>query len=129
VTCWKCWRATKPPRGRPWNACYPSCGECQSSVLSQMLILCSNENLKVVESAVQTLRWISRLSEGAQAAVDANVLECVPKLLDSPSQKVRKWTWSILGELTRHESTAKAATRYLLSLLRRVSIPFSRARC
>jgi hypothetical protein len=84
--------------------------------LSQMLILCSNnsENLKVVESAVQTLHRISRLSEGGQAAVGTNVFECVPILLESPSQKVRNWTRSILGELVHHESTVPAATGCLL---------------
>jgi hypothetical protein len=80
--------------------------------------LYSNENLEVVESAAQTLSWISRLSTGAQAAVDANVFECVPKLLESENTEVRMWTSDMLEVLARHEATARAAVECLLSLLR-----------
>jgi hypothetical protein len=78
----------------------------------------SGANLKVIQSAVQTLHRISGLSEGAQAVVDANVLEYVPKLLESAKAEVRKWTWEILEALVCHETTARAAVECLLSLLR-----------
>jgi hypothetical protein len=71
-----------------------------------------------VESAVQTLHWISRSSKGAQAAMDSNVFKCVPKLLESENTEVRKWTWEILEVLARHEATGWAAVECLLSLLR-----------
>jgi hypothetical protein len=78
----------------------------------------SARNFKVIQSAVQTLHRISGLSEGAQAAVDANVLEYVPKLLESANAQVRKWTCDMLEALARHETTARAAVECLLSLLR-----------
>jgi hypothetical protein len=60
---------------------------------------------------------IATSPQGAQAAVEANVLECVAKLLESPNE-IQKWTWYMLEELARHETTTRPATGYLVSLLR-----------
>jgi hypothetical protein len=54
---------------------------------------------------------------GAQAAVDANVFKCVPKLLESENTEVQKWTSDMLEVLACHEATRGAAVECLLSLL------------
>jgi hypothetical protein len=61
---------------------------------------------------------ISGSFEGAQAAVNANVLECVAKLLESPNEEVHKRTRHMLEELVRPETTAREAVEYLVSLLK-----------
>jgi hypothetical protein len=86
--------------------------------LNEVLMYISGENLKVIESAVQTLYWITASPEGAQAAMDANVLECAVNRLLWLNEEVRKWTWYILEELACHKSTVRAAVECLLSLLR-----------
>lgn len=70
----------------------------------QPLILFSGRNLRVIESAVRTLGRIITSPEGAQAAVDANVLECVGELLESPKEEIRKYAHDILGELPKSHS-------------------------
>jgi hypothetical protein len=61
---------------------------------------------------------MAKSPEGAQAAVDANVLECVAERLQSPNEEVRNWMRDILGELARHETIARAAVGHLVPLLR-----------
>jgi hypothetical protein len=66
---------------------------------------------------------ISGSFRGAGAVVDANALECVAKLLESPNEEVRKWTCDMLGEVARHHTTAPAGwgvntCQPLVSLLR-----------
>jgi hypothetical protein len=71
---------------------------------------------------VQTLCRVSRSSKGAQAAMDANVLKWVPKLLESENAEIRMWTSDMLEVLARHEATRRAAVECLLSLLWLVTI-------
>ncbi|KAJ7831486.1 armadillo-type protein [Mycena leptocephala] len=85
--------------------------------MGYLVSLLSSGNLKNIESAAQTLYRVTTSPEGAKAALDAKVLECVAKLLESPNDEVRKWTWYMLGELARHETTTKATMGYLVSLL------------
>ncbi|KAJ7852428.1 armadillo-type protein [Mycena leptocephala] len=85
--------------------------------MGYLVSLLSSGNLKNIESAAQTLYRVTTSPEGAKAALDAKVLECVAKLLESPNDEVRKWTWYMLGELARHETTTKATIGYLVSLL------------
>ncbi|KAJ6545854.1 armadillo-type protein [Mycena vulgaris] len=54
-----------------------------------------------MESAVVALYAISRSPEGAQAVVDAHVLDCVANLLESPSIYVRRWTCKMLAKLSQ----------------------------
>jgi hypothetical protein len=61
---------------------------------------------------------IATSPEGAQAAVDANVLECVAELLESLNKEVRNWTRYMLEELARHGTTVRVAMEQLVSLLR-----------
>jgi hypothetical protein len=85
--------------------------------------LFSNENLTVIESVAETLCRISGSFGGAEVVMDANALECVAKLLESPNEEVRRWTCDMLGELARHHTTAPAVwgintCQPLVSLLR-----------
>jgi hypothetical protein len=89
--------------------------------LTKVLIFISGENLVGIELAA-TLYRIVISPEGAQAAVDANVLECVAELLSSPNASVRGWPCEMLRQLARHETTVSPAVRQLVSLLRSVSI-------
>jgi hypothetical protein len=81
--------------------------------------------VKIIKSAVQTLYRIVGSGRGAQAAVDANVLEIVAELLELPDEEVRKWTRYMLEELGNRQATRRAAVGCLVSLLRRVSIECS----
>ncbi|KAJ6481598.1 armadillo-type protein [Mycena vulgaris] len=67
----------------------------------QLVSLLSDAKLVVIEGAIAALHEISRLPEGVQAAVDANVLDCVAKLLESPSIQVRRWTCKMIAELAQ----------------------------
>ncbi|KAJ7920864.1 armadillo-type protein [Mycena leptocephala] len=122
---WTCGMLGKLARHENTMPAILSVNPCQPlvSLLRQVQII--GRNLAVMESAAQTLYRITRSPEGAQAAVDANLLDCVAKLLESPSEEIRKWTHVMLGQLARHETTTRAVVRYLVSLLRRVSIKFS----
>ncbi|KAJ6565567.1 hypothetical protein DFH09DRAFT_1314859 [Mycena vulgaris] len=62
----------------------------------------------VVEAAGEALSRIVRSPDGAKAAVDGNVLNCVAELLDSPHSLVLRWTCRMLGDLASHRSTATA---------------------
>ncbi|KAJ6545643.1 armadillo-type protein [Mycena capillaripes] len=76
------------------------------------------DNIAVIESVAETLYRIATSSQGAQAAVDANVLEYMAKLLSSPNTSVQKWTFDILRELARHETAVSPAVGQMVSLLR-----------
>ncbi|KAJ6545300.1 armadillo-type protein [Mycena capillaripes] len=93
-------------------------GTIAKAVVGQLVSLLRDENPTVLESATQALCRITTSPEGAQAAVDAKVLECVVKLLSSPNATVREGTHGILEELVRHENTTSPAVGQLVSLLR-----------
>ncbi|KAJ6522661.1 armadillo-type protein [Mycena vulgaris] len=72
---------------------------------------------------VEALRWIAKSPEGAQALVEANVMDLVHGLFRSRLDVVRE-TCKMLGELASHGSTVTAVLRAtpcvrLVSLLRR----------
>jgi hypothetical protein len=78
--------------------------------------------------------FIVKSLNGAEAAVDANILGSVAELLESPSADVRMWTCRLLGWLGRFRSTTEAVLsiepcKRLVSLLRRVLIIRARRRC
>jgi hypothetical protein len=87
-----------------------------------VLIGNSDSHIEVIAGASQALRWIAMSTEGAQAVVDADMLNSVAKLFETPRKEVQEWTSEILGELARHEPTARVAVAHVVSLLRRVSI-------
>ncbi|KAJ6592551.1 armadillo-type protein [Mycena capillaripes] len=96
-----------------------ACHETTASPAARQLVLIqfSDGNPTVVGNAAQALYQITISPEGAQAAVDANVLECIAVLVSSPNASVRAWMLDILGGLARHETTASPAARRLVSLL------------
>jgi hypothetical protein len=115
--------------GAPRNHCeggrgtagIPLAASLHQVFLTKVLIFISGENLVGIEPAA-TLYRIVISPEGAQAAVDANVLECVAELLSSPNASVRGWPCEMLRQLARHKTTVSPAVRQLVSLLRSVSI-------
>ncbi|KAJ7479230.1 armadillo-type protein [Mycena latifolia] len=68
----------------------------------------SDEDPQVIYSAAIALSRIARSPEGAQAAVDANVLKFVGNGLNSTYREVRKWTCVLLGALAQHTSISYA---------------------
>ncbi|KAJ6545275.1 armadillo-type protein [Mycena capillaripes] len=93
-------------------------GTIAKAAVGQLVSLLRGANPTVIESATQALCRITTSPEGAQAAVDANVLKCVAELLSSPNATVREGTHGILEELVRHENTTSPAVGQLVSLLR-----------
>ena len=82
----------------------------------------SDEDSGVVEWAMHTLSQIASWLEGAQAIVDAMVLDYVLVLLKSSRSEVRERTCTLLGWLSTHEFTAAAVLelkpcKQLVSLL------------
>ncbi|KAJ7479048.1 armadillo-type protein [Mycena latifolia] len=84
----------------------------------QLVSLLSAVDIEVVMGAAETLSSIAQCVEGAQAIADAKVFDSFAKLLESPNEKVQKWPREIMGELVRHDTTARAATGAIVSLLR-----------
>ncbi|KAJ7443564.1 armadillo-type protein [Mycena latifolia] len=84
----------------------------------QLVSLLSAMDIGVIMVAAETLSSIAKCAEGAQAVVDAKVFDCFAELLKSPNEKVQKWLREIMGELIRHDITARAATGAMASLLR-----------
>jgi hypothetical protein len=80
-----------------------------------------------VSDALRALHILAADAEGAQAIVDADVMDYLPELLNSLDADVRKWTAESLEPLARHDFGLKLVlnsnlcTR-LVALLRRVSI-------
>jgi hypothetical protein len=87
------------------------------------LSLNSDENSLVIMRAMYALSQIARWSDGAEAVVDAMVLDHVSVLLESARSEVREWTCELVGRLTSHNCTAGAVLelkphKRLVSLLR-----------
>ncbi|KAJ7479158.1 armadillo-type protein [Mycena latifolia] len=82
----------------------------------QLVSLLLDPNREVLETATRAMYWIAIWPEGAQATVDANILEHTTKLLESPTSWVQQWTWEMLKQLAYQEPTSWAAVGQLLSL-------------
>lgn len=83
----------------------------------------SDEDSKVTENSLYALSSITQWPDGAQAALDAQMLDYLAELLASPNPQVRRWTCRILGHLALQRSIAMAILSLdtcapLLSLLR-----------
>lgn len=79
----------------------------------------------VVKEATEAFCCFTCSVDGAQAAIDAKVLNSVLELLGSPNSDVRKWASLLTGNLASHESTAPAILGVnphlqLVGLMRRV---------
>ncbi|KAJ7478331.1 armadillo-type protein [Mycena latifolia] len=74
----------------------------------QLVSLLHDKHLGVTESAAKALAWLAKSLEGAQAAIDANVLDYVPDLLRCSNTGVREWTCAVLAELAGHDSVRGA---------------------
>ncbi|KAJ7690976.1 armadillo-type protein [Mycena rosella] len=90
------------------------------------LLNARDDDLDVVWLAVYVLSGLAQLADGAQAIVDAQILDLLPGLLESPKANVRIRISTMLGGLASHESTAavvdaKPCLR-VVSLLRQVVI-------
>ncbi|KAJ7455750.1 armadillo-type protein [Mycena latifolia] len=94
----------------------------EEGLCQPIVFLLRNRDSEVVDSATRVLYRIAVFPEGAQAAVNANVLGCLTELLGAPNAKLWKWTWNMLGELARHETTVKAAIAQLVPLLRSANV-------
>ncbi|KAJ7478327.1 armadillo-type protein [Mycena latifolia] len=77
----------------------------------QLVSLLRDENIEVTWRALWALKSISELFEGAQAAIAANVLDCMPDLLRSSSAGVREWTCLVLAVLATHSTIRDAIVR------------------
>ncbi|KAJ7887180.1 armadillo-type protein [Mycena leptocephala] len=97
------WHATSPQRGGRGTCGIPLAASFNYIHLRQLLIVISGENLSVVGSAARTLYLIALSPERAKAAVDANILQCVAELSESPNEEVRKYIFEMLRELAHHE--------------------------
>ncbi|KAF8171378.1 armadillo-type protein [Mycena galopus ATCC 62051] len=89
----------------------------------QLVSLLCDKNPKVIVDTVFALYRITQRADGAQAAVDAKILDCVAELFASLESVVRRWTCKMLGNLVFHETTARTVCDLnlciqLVSLLR-----------
>ncbi|KAJ6523396.1 armadillo-type protein [Mycena vulgaris] len=74
----------------------------------KLVSLLRDEDADVIRSAAHALSMIAQFPEGAQAAVEGNVLDSMVELLDSPETKFQEWTCSMLSQLVSHRTTAAA---------------------
>ncbi|KAJ7479164.1 armadillo-type protein [Mycena latifolia] len=90
-------------------------GELATHRATAAAVLAVNPCLQLVrllrdssKSAAKALYWIALSPKGAQAVVDANMLDFVRELLDSPDKQICRRTCQILEHLVCHEDTAAA---------------------
>ncbi|KAJ7479057.1 armadillo-type protein [Mycena latifolia] len=74
----------------------------------QLVSLLRDNDRDIAQTAVRTLQSITKSADGAQAAVEAKVLDFIPELLGSRNVRIRTWTCEILAHLAEHEPTAIA---------------------
>ncbi|KAJ6591307.1 armadillo-type protein [Mycena vulgaris] len=74
----------------------------------QLVSLLRDKNLEVIKGAAYALCKVSQWPDGAQAAVDAKVLDHVTELLQSQEVWILRFTCELVGHLVSHEFTAPA---------------------
>ncbi|KAJ6570801.1 armadillo-type protein [Mycena vulgaris] len=77
-------------------------------VCVRLVVLLRDEEMTVLESVIYVLSGIAQRPDGAQKIVDAEMVDCIIKLLDSPETNIQRWVGIIVGDLARHKSTAVA---------------------
>ncbi|KAJ7753650.1 armadillo-type protein [Mycena maculata] len=92
----------------------------------QLVSLLRHKNSEVIEQATYALCMISRWLNGAQAVVDAKLLDHIEELLISSNEGVQRWTCNLVGNLATYESIARVVFTMkpcilLVSLLRHKS--------
>ncbi|KAJ7456234.1 armadillo-type protein [Mycena galericulata] len=70
--------------------------------------LSQEQDIGILRSIICSLSQISRRTDGSRALISTNVLDYVPKFLDSPNVEIRQCSCELLGNLSCHESTAPA---------------------
>ncbi|KAJ6553192.1 armadillo-type protein [Mycena capillaripes] len=75
---------------------------------AQLVALLGDEDRGVIEQATYALSQIAGWLDGAQAIVDAQMLDHILELLNSRSPDVRNWTCELAENLASHKSTAPA---------------------
>ncbi|KAF7354159.1 hypothetical protein MVEN_01103500 [Mycena venus] len=87
------------------------------------LVFLLHDQDEIIWRATYALAQISQWIDGAQAVIEADVIDHVLELLGSPNSDVRKWTCRLVGNLAEHKSTAPSILELkpsapLVSLLR-----------
>ncbi|KAJ7493904.1 armadillo-type protein [Mycena latifolia] len=86
---------------------------------NRLVLLLRDEWEEVSTGAAQALYTIAKWPEGAQASVDAKVLDYLGDFMDHRDYWVPlDWSWNMLGQLARQGVTAKVAVGHLVSMLR-----------
>ncbi|KAJ7476487.1 hypothetical protein FB451DRAFT_244872 [Mycena latifolia] len=87
----------------------------------RLVILLRDENREVSTSAAQALYILAYWPEGAQAAVDANVLDCLVDFMESALPYLVEWqmtwSWEMLVRLACQPVTAGVVVGQLLSMM------------
>ncbi|KAF7356837.1 hypothetical protein MVEN_01019300 [Mycena venus] len=92
-----------------WTSQFLGCLASHKSTAPAILKLkpcVCDSNSEVIAEATYALSQIALWLDGARAIVNAERLECVFNLLDTPEPKVRQWTCMLVGRLASHKSTA-----------------------
>jgi hypothetical protein len=104
--------ATRPPHFDLDNTCKPICGACFALTVgvthpihSYHEFSSSDKNLEVATQATAVLAKIASHAEGAQAVVDARILDHLDELWRLPD---RSLTCRVLHDLSSHKSTRKS---------------------
>jgi len=89
----------------------------------RLLSLLRNRDFEVILGASGALSQIARWPDGAQAIIDAKILNYGLDLLESPDPYIRGWTCRLVGTLASQKSTVPAVLESnllvpLVSLLR-----------
>ncbi|KAF7370873.1 hypothetical protein MSAN_00721100 [Mycena sanguinolenta] len=95
----------------------------ESNLCVRIVPLLGDNKSEVIRAVTYALSLIAASAVGAKAMVDANALDYVMALLESPNTYSRKWTCLMVGRLVSHQSTMPAILELkpcmrLLSLLR-----------
>lgn len=64
----------------------------------------SDKSGEVAERAMYALSQVARWPAGAKAILDANLMDNVAELLQSPCADVQRWTSQLEGNLAAHQS-------------------------
>ncbi|KAJ7161913.1 armadillo-type protein [Mycena crocata] len=72
---------------------------------ASLVTLLRDPDILVVEGAISVLSQFASDPKGAQAVVDANALDLIHELLESPNSEVRKHACWVLGNLGSHTPT------------------------
>ncbi|KAJ7753644.1 armadillo-type protein [Mycena maculata] len=89
----------------------------------QLVSLLRHKDAEIIHRATYALSEISQWPNGAQAAVDAKVLDYIEELFTSSNEMVQRWACTLVGDLASHVSIAPAVLTArpcipLVSLLR-----------